>query len=190
MFFNFSGVDRFKRRFAQLEEHHGKGERSSPLQRQHASLPRCLTDTRSCNSFVFLSHSQNVLLSFGLLNHIDLEFKAKDLILLIMMLGIHFSRERVCAYKDSDIEEQTVALVARASLESPPRSQKSEDSEHDEAIENGRYMSNYNTRGLLKSASISASKCVTVNQRKQMEVSCVDKKRKFPLTCISESFLD
>ncbi|KAH7658635.1 mitogen-activated protein kinase 1/3 protein [Dioscorea alata] len=112
-----SGVDRFKRRFAQLEEHHGKGERSSPLQRQHASLPR----------------------------------------------------ERVCAYKDSDIEEQTVALVARASLESPPRSQKSEDSEHDEAIENGRYMSNYNTRGLLKSASISASKCVTVNQRKQME---------------------
>ncbi|KAL0429536.1 UNVERIFIED_CONTAM: Mitogen-activated protein kinase [Sesamum radiatum] len=107
-----SGVDRFKRQFAHLEEHYGKGEKSSPLQRQHASLPR----------------------------------------------------ERVPmpkdeAAKDNDFEKRTSASVA-TTLESPP----GEGSQN----ANGNAQ-NKGNRSLLKSASISASKCVGVKAKKDSE---------------------
>ncbi|KAK4414203.1 Mitogen-activated protein kinase [Sesamum alatum] len=110
-----SGVDRFKRQFAHLEEHYGKGEKSSPLQRQHASLPR----------------------------------------------------ERVPVPKDEaandiDFEKRTAASVA-TSLESPP----GEGSQN--ANGNAQNKGNCSTRSLLKSASISASKCIGVKAKRDTE---------------------
>ncbi|KAK7398810.1 hypothetical protein VNO78_09983 [Psophocarpus tetragonolobus] len=106
-----SGVDRFKRQFAHLEEHYGKGERSTPqLQRQHASLPR----------------------------------------------------ERVCAPKDESNQNNDSEKPSGSNLRSPPGS--------DEAgAQNGISKPNYSARSLLKSASISASKCVVVKQNKDPE---------------------
>ncbi|XP_045820148.1 mitogen-activated protein kinase 9-like isoform X2 [Trifolium pratense] len=86
-----SGVDRFKRQFAHLEEHYGKGERSSPLQRQHASLPR----------------------------------------------------ERVHTSKNENNENNDIEMSTGPNLQSP--------------------------RSLLKSASISASKCIDVKRSKDQE---------------------
>ncbi|XP_074312234.1 mitogen-activated protein kinase 9-like [Silene latifolia] len=112
-----SGVDRFKRQFAHLEEHMGKGEKSTPLQRQHASLPR----------------------------------------------------ERVPAPKEdanenNDFENRPVALTA---LESPPR--QNDDGSENEAAQNGQSKPNYSARSLLKSASISGSKCIGVQTKRDPE---------------------
>ncbi|XP_039121796.1 mitogen-activated protein kinase 9-like isoform X1 [Dioscorea cayenensis subsp. rotundata] len=117
-----SGVDRFKRQFAHLEEHYGKGERKTPLQRQHASLPR----ERVC-----MPNDENKI-----------------------------------ADRDDDFEKRSAANVGRTILESPPRSKQGEGFEHKQPGENGVNGANYSAqRSLLKSASISASKCVIVKQR-------------------------
>jgi len=105
-----SGVDRFKRQFAHLEEHYSKGERGSPLQRKHASLPR----------------------------------------------------ERVVVAKDGNTEQQindqerSADSVARTTV-SPPRS---EDADMDDVKP-----TSLSSRSYLKSASISASKCVVVRNK-------------------------
>ncbi|CAN6200564.1 unnamed protein product [Urochloa humidicola] len=105
-----SGVDRFKRQFAHLEEHYSKGERGSPLQRKHASLPR----------------------------------------------------ERVVVSKDGNNEqhigdqERSADSVARTTV-SPPRSE--------DVGEDGVKSTSLSSRSYLKSASISASKCVVVTNK-------------------------
>ncbi|XP_014515807.1 mitogen-activated protein kinase 9 [Vigna radiata var. radiata] len=110
-----SGVDRFKRQFAHLEEHYGNGERSSPLQRQHASLPR----------------------------------------------------ERVCAPKDIEKKQDNdIENPSGSNLQSPPGSDVT-------GSQNGTSRSNYSARSLLKSASISASKCVVVKQNKDPEQEAI-----------------
>ncbi|GAB2270300.1 Mitogen-activated protein kinase 8 [Dionaea muscipula] len=114
-----SGVDRFKRQFAHLEEHLGKGEKSSPLQRQHASLPR---------------------------ERVPLPKDEQPL-------------------EDEDFEKRSVATVARTTLESPPNSDGADNTNP----QNGPSKPNYSARSLLKSASISASKCVGVQSRKDPE---------------------
>lgn len=84
------------------------------------------------------------------------------------------SRERVCANKsentdqNSNSEKRTAESVARTTMESPPR--QSEESTNSSAIKNGFY-SNDASRSLLKSASISASKCVVVKSKRDSEVS-------------------
>ncbi|KAK1301547.1 Mitogen-activated protein kinase 12 [Acorus calamus] len=119
-----SGVDRFKRQFAHLEEHYGKGERSTPLQRQHASLPRERVG--------------------GTSNAVPDENK--------------------------DFEKRTTESVA-TTLKSPPRSQNGDGPEHKNMVgmENGINKPNCSARSLLKSASISASKCVIVKSRRNSE---------------------
>ncbi|KAK3134523.1 hypothetical protein QOZ80_6AG0550260 [Eleusine coracana subsp. coracana] len=104
-----SGVDRFKRQFAHLEEHYSKGERGSPLQRKHASLPR----------------------------------------------------ERVVASKDGNNEQHTEDQERTVDSVAPLRSQ--------DGVQHGVKSTSLSSRSYLKSASISASKCVVVNGNKHPE---------------------
>ncbi|GAB2289769.1 Mitogen-activated protein kinase 9 [Dionaea muscipula] len=106
-----SGVDRFKRQFAHLEEHLGKGDRSTPLQRQHASLPR---------ERVHVPEDENPL-------------------------------------ENVDIGKGTGATVAP------------NDGADNIVLQNGPNKPNCSARSLLKSASISASKCIGVQSRTDVE---------------------
>ncbi|CAL0312376.1 unnamed protein product [Lupinus luteus] len=107
-----SGVDLFKRQFAHLEEHYGKGQRSSPLQRQHASLPR----------------------------------------------------ERVVSSKDAN-KQNNCEKPSGSNLQSSPES----DATGPGNAQNGPSKTNNSTHNLLKSSSISGSKCIDVKQSKDSE---------------------
>lgn len=81
------------------------------------------------------------------------------------------SRERIPAPKDeagqhNDLEGRNVAT----SLQSPPKSQGDGSENANGNEQNGQNKPNYSARSLLKSASISASKCIGVKPRKDLEV--------------------
>ncbi|XP_047158838.1 mitogen-activated protein kinase 9-like isoform X2 [Vigna umbellata] len=116
-----SGVDRFKRQFAHLEEHSGKGERGTPLLRHHASLPR----------------------------------------------------ERVPAPKEENNQNDDG--------ENPTAAVDESDSGNPDA-QNGPSKPNCSARSLLKSASISGSKCIDVKKSNDQEEE--------PLTEVSDETLD
>ncbi|KAG6537185.1 hypothetical protein ZIOFF_002271 [Zingiber officinale] len=109
-----SGVDRFKRQFAHLEEHCGNKGDTNVAIRQNASLPR----------------------------------------------------ERVGANRDRAADDNN-RYEGHSTLESPTRSQSGERSDQPPVTDVNR--SKIGARSLLKSESISASKCVVVKQRKDKE---------------------
>uniref|UniRef100_A0A0E0Q2F9 mitogen-activated protein kinase n=1 Tax=Oryza rufipogon TaxID=4529 RepID=A0A0E0Q2F9_ORYRU len=132
-----SGVDRFKRQFAHLEENYSKGERGSPLQRKHASLPR----------------------------------------------------ERVGVSKDgynqqnTNDQERSADSVARTTV-SPPMSQDAH--QHGSAGQNGVTSTDLSSRSYLKSASISASKCVAVKDNKEPEDDYISEEMEGSVDGLSE----
>lgn len=184
-----SGVDRFKRQFAHLEEHYGKGERSTPLQRQHASLPRQvlvkhLVETcPTCSNIGLTTCTLNslclVLLEISLVSHLLLlmDFNLRSRLLMSVqrwvwptslwtfsiILNFTLCRERVCAPKDESKQHNDSENQSGSNLQSPPRSDAT-------GYQNGTSRPNCSARSLLKSASISASKCVVVKQNKDSEV--------------------
>lgn len=91
-----------------------------------------------------------------------------------------FFRERVNAPKDesdnqnNDFERRTAASVA-TTLESPPKESDSSENSNT-AAQNGPNKPNYSARSLLKSASISASKCIGVKPKQDLEVSNINER--------------
>lgn len=78
-----------------------------------------------------------------------------------------FFRERVPAPKEEANIQETADSVA-STLHSPPG--QSDGTDNADAND-GTTKANYSARSLLKSASISASKCIGVQPRKEAEVS-------------------
>ncbi|KAG4999339.1 hypothetical protein JHK87_020411 [Glycine soja] len=74
-----------------------------------------------------------------------------------------YPRERVCAPKDESKQNNDSEKPSGSNLQqSPPGSDET-------GAQNGTSKQNYSARSLLKSASISASKCVVVKQKKDPE---------------------
>ncbi|KAF2309096.1 hypothetical protein GH714_000441 [Hevea brasiliensis] len=120
-----SGVDRFKRQFAHLEEHYGKGEKGNPVLRHHASLPR---------------------------------------------QRVPVPKEET-SEKNNDIERETSTSVT------------TNDSENATVTQNGSSKANDSARSLLKSASISASKCIGMKPRTDQRWGILDRGRGMKSSC-------
>lgn len=71
--------------------------------------------------------------------------------------------------QNNDFEKRSADSVA-STLQSPKKSQQGDRSDHS-SVTDGINRTNFSARSLLKSASISASKCVVVKGRKDSEVS-------------------
>ncbi|XP_010537489.1 PREDICTED: mitogen-activated protein kinase 8-like isoform X2 [Tarenaya hassleriana] len=106
-----SGVDRFKRQFAHLEENQDRAGRNNALQRQHVSLPR---------------------------ERVNKNGNAEE---------------------SSEVERRAAAAVA-STLDSPKGAENPEDAD------NG---GGYSARNLMKSASISGSRCVGVQSKTDID---------------------
>ena len=79
--------------------------------------------------------------------------------------------ENKIADRNDDFEKRSAANVGHTTLESPPRSKQGEGFEHKLPGENGVNGATYSARqSLLKSASISASKCVIVKRKSDSKV--------------------
>jgi len=80
-----------------------------------------------------------------------------------VILNFTLCRERVCAPKDESKQHNDSENPSGSNLQSSPESDAT-------GSQNGTSRPNCSARSLLKSASISASKCVVVKQNKDPEV--------------------
>uniref|UniRef100_A0A0D3AKI7 Mitogen-activated protein kinase n=1 Tax=Brassica oleracea var. oleracea TaxID=109376 RepID=A0A0D3AKI7_BRAOL len=158
-----SGVDRFKRQFAHLEENQGKpgagagGGRSTAMHRHHASLPRERVPAQSGET---AEESSDVERRAAAAVASTLESEEPDnggAVLNALVSNLkptkRFQRESgETAEESSDVERRAAAAVA-STLES-------------EEPDNG---GGYSARSLMKSSSISGSKCIGVQSKTDKE---------------------